>query len=48
MLGHINMDLKEIGQEYAGRIHLAQERAVEGSCVSDAEISDCIKRGVLD
>jgi hypothetical protein len=42
------MDLREIGQEHAGRIHLAQERAVDGSCVRDAEISDCIKRAVFD
>jgi hypothetical protein len=46
--GHINMDLREIGQEYAGRNHLARERAVDGSCVRDTEIPGCIKRGVFD
>lgn len=42
------MDLREIGQEYAGRNHLARERAVDGSCVRDTEIPGCIKRGVFD
>jgi len=42
------MDLREIGQEYAGRNHLAQERAVDGSCVRGTEISGCIKRGLFD
>ena len=48
MLEHINVDLRAIGQEYAGRKHVAQQRAVDGSCVRGAEISGCIKRGIFD